>query len=132
MMEMSLTTPALLFSAASIILLAYTNRFLALAAVVRDLCDKYETGAHRDAYRLEIFELKRRLTLVRYMQLIGISSLFLSVFSMLAIYIKQMLVGYILFGTSLTMMLVSLGLSVWEVNISIHALRMHIKESMKE
>ena len=42
MNELSLTTPALLFSAISLIMLAYTNRFLAYAAVVRNLHAKYQ------------------------------------------------------------------------------------------
>ena len=40
-MELSITTPALLFPAISLLLLAYTNRFLALAALMRDLYNRY-------------------------------------------------------------------------------------------
>jgi hypothetical protein len=41
MNQLSLTTPALLFSAISLLLLAYTNRFLAYASVVRNLHARY-------------------------------------------------------------------------------------------
>ena len=40
-MDLSLTTPALLFPAISLLLLAYTNRFLTLANLIRDLHARY-------------------------------------------------------------------------------------------
>jgi Protein of unknown function (DUF2721). len=42
-MEINLTTPALLFPAISLLLLAYTSRFLALAALMRELHVRYKT-----------------------------------------------------------------------------------------
>ena len=43
-MEITFNTPALLFPAISLLLLAYTNRFLALANLVRRLHDEYKRG----------------------------------------------------------------------------------------
>ena len=42
MEELTLTTPSILFSAISLIMLAYTNRFLAYASVIRSLKTEHE------------------------------------------------------------------------------------------
>ena len=74
MEELTLTTPALLFSAISLIMLAYTNRFLAYAAIIRNLRDQYLE--HQDTSILrQINNLKLRVKLTRYMQIAGITSL---------------------------------------------------------
>ena len=64
MEELSLTTPALLFSAISLIMLAYTNRFLAYAAVIRNLHAVYLDKKDESLLR-QIKNLKLRLTLTR-------------------------------------------------------------------
>ncbi|MCP4882204.1 MAG: DUF2721 domain-containing protein, partial [Flavobacteriales bacterium] len=76
MEQLTLTTPALLFSAISLIMLAYTNRFLAYAAVVRNLHDKYKKSQNEILIR-QIKNLRQRLYLTRAMQIFGISSLLL-------------------------------------------------------
>jgi len=87
MKELTLTTPALLFSAISLIMLAYTNRFLAYATVVRSLHDTYLKN--KDAVLIkEIKNIKQRLYLTRAMQIFGISSLLLCVVTMFLIYIE--------------------------------------------
>ncbi|MAB47616.1 MAG: hypothetical protein CMC05_03195, partial [Flavobacteriaceae bacterium] len=81
MEELTLTTPALLFSAISLIMLAYTNRFLAYAAIIRNLSDKYLERKEAVLMR-QINNLKLRLNLTRWMQILGISSLLLCVLTM--------------------------------------------------
>jgi hypothetical protein len=88
MHELSLTTPALLFSAISLIMLAYTNRFLAYAAVIRNLHDKFLKQQDPALIR-QIKNLKRRLNLTRWMQIFGISSLLGCVLSMFLVYVTQ-------------------------------------------
>ena len=126
-MTLSLETPALLFSATSLIFLAYTNRFLTIAQIVRSLKKNYDEE-HNKRILLEIQNLNLRLTLIRYMQLAGVLSLFLSVFAMLVLFIDQQLAGIIVFGASLLCLLVSLGISFWEISISVKALRVHLKD----
>ena len=72
-MELTLTTPALLFSAISLIMLAYTNRFLAYASLVRSLHDKY-IQSKEPVILWQIKNLKSRLYLTRSMQITGIFS----------------------------------------------------------
>ena len=126
-MTLSIETPALLFSATSLILLAYTNRFLTIAQIIRNLKKNYDDN-HNKNILLEIKNLNLRLTLIRYMQLFGVMCLFLSVFAMLLLYISQETVRIYLFGASLLCLLISLGISFWEISISVNALRVHLKD----
>jgi hypothetical protein len=129
-MTLSIETPALLFSATSLILLAYTNRFLTIATIVRSLKKSYEED-ERSTTLLEIKNLNLRLTLIRNMQLFGVLSLFLSVFSMLLLFLDQQMIGIYLFGLSLLGLLISLGISFWEISISVEALRLHLSDLKK-
>lgn len=126
-MTLSIETPALLFSATSLILLAYTNRFLTIAQIIRNLKKNYEDN-HNKSILLEIKNLNLRLTLIRYMQLFGVMCLFLSVFAMLLLYVNQEGFGIYLFGASMLSLLISLGISFWEISISVNALRVHLKD----
>jgi hypothetical protein len=123
----TLTTPALLFSAVSLILLAYTNRFLALAQLVRNLHDKYNETCDELIYK-QIKNLKSRVYLIRTMQIAGMASLLLCVITMLAIYMRFAVLAEILFGIALLLLSLSLALSIWEVQISVRALDLHLSD----
>jgi hypothetical protein len=135
-MTLHIETPALLFSATSLILLAYTNRFLTIATIIRGLKKAYKEKEN-SMILLEIKNLNLRLTLIRNMQMAGVLSLFLSVFTMLLLFLDQQLFSIYLFGFSLLSLLISLGLSFWEISISVNALRLHLsdlthKETIKD
>lgn len=126
-MTLTIETPALLFSATSLILLAYTNRFLTIAQLVRGLKKTYDEKQNKSIL-LEIRNLNLRLTLIRYMQLFGVLCLFLSVFSMLLLYVEKGEMGVYVFGSSMFTLLVSLAISFWEISISVNALKLHLKD----
>ena len=126
-MTLHIETPALLFSATSLILLAYTNRFLTIASIVRGLKQNYEVKESENTL-LEIKNLNLRLNLIKNMQLFGVLSLFLSVFAMLLLFLEQQVAGSYLFGASLLSLLISLGISFWEIRISVDALRLHLSD----
>ena len=130
-MTLSIENPALLFSATSLILLAYTNRFLTIAQIVRSLKKNYDEVKNKSIL-VEINNLNLRLTLIRYMQLFGVLCLFLSVFSMLVLFLEWQMAGIYIFGASLLCLLVSLGISFWEISISVNALRVHLSDLMEE
>jgi len=130
-MTLDIQTPALLFSATSLILLAYTNRFLTIAQIVRGLKKTYDIE-HNKSILLQIKNLNLRISLIRYMQLFGVLCLFLSVFSMLVLFLEQQLLGIILFAASLLSLLISLGISFWEISISVTALRLHLSDIKDE
>ncbi len=128
-MEIDLQTPALLFSATSLILLAYTNRFLTIATIIRGLRKTYNEEPQQFIF-MQIKNLKLRLDLIRYMQLFGVLSLFLSVLSMLLLYLDYPQSGIVIFGFSILLLLISLGLSAYEIHISVGALK-HDLSGMK-
>lgn len=130
-MTLHIETPALLFSATSLILLAYTNRFLTIASIVRGLKQNYEVKESENTL-LEIKNLNLRLNLIKNMQLFGVLSLFLSVFAMLLLFLEQQVAGIYLFGASLLSLLISLGISFWEIRISVDALRLHLSDLTKK
>lgn len=123
-MIITLTTPAMLFPAVSLLLLAYTNRFVTLAAIIR----KFDPLADNDNTKQQILNLRKRIYLIRRMQEAGVISFFLCVLSMMAIYLEYQQVGSYIFATSLVCLLYSLYLSVREINISCDALEVHLKD----
>jgi hypothetical protein len=127
MEELTLTTPALLFSAISLIMLAYTNRFLAYASVIRNLHDIY-LEKKQDSLLRQIKNLKIRLNLTRWMQIFGISSLLCCVLTMFLIYVNQQIIAVYLFGFALILLIVSLALLIKEIQISAQALQHHIAD----
>jgi hypothetical protein len=128
---LNLTTPTLLFSAVSLLLLAYTNRFLALAQLVRNLHAIYKEKP--DSILLgQIKNLRKRLILIRHMQLTGIVSLLICFVCMFLIFIGEDTLAEIIFGISILLMIISLGLSAWEINISVKALDLHLGDIEKE
>ena len=127
-MEISINTPALLFPAITLLMLAYTNRFLGLAKLIRDLHAKYKlTNEDHDIIRDQIKNLKTRLNLIRQMQFTGILSFFMCVVCMLFIYFQQPEWALICFGASLFVLLYSLVLSLSEITISTKALEIELK-----
>ena len=125
--ELTLTTPALLFSAISLIMLAYTNRFLAYAAVIRNLHDKYLEKMD-DSLIQQIKNLKLRLNLTRWMQIFGITSLLFCVLTMFLIYIDYHVFAVWVFGVALILLILSLTLLIKEIQISAKALSLHLKD----
>lgn len=130
MEELNLSTPALLFSAVSLILLAYTNRFLSYAQLVRTLKEQY-VQKHSEVTVAQIDNLRRRLYLTRSMQVLGISSLFLCVITMFLIYIGFHTTAVYVFGIALLLLIASLGISIWEIHISVKALEIHLRDMEK-
>jgi hypothetical protein len=124
-MELTLTTPALLFPTVSLVLLAYTNRFLAVASLIRKLADDY---SKREDKRVadQIRNLKIRLRLIRDMQLFSIVALFLSVLCMFFLFNGQELIAKYIFGVSLISLMISLGFSAREIYISTRALSIQL------
>ncbi|MBU4524767.1 MAG: DUF2721 domain-containing protein [Desulfomicrobium sp.] len=125
-MDITLTTPALLFSTISLILLAYTNRFLALGSRIRTLYDRYQ-DSHGPSLLAQIESMRLRVNLIRLMQLYGVVSLFLCVLCMFCLFAGLVALGKFLFGLSLLALLVSLGLSTREIHISTQALNIQLE-----
>ncbi len=126
-MDFTIQTPTLLFSAISLLMLAYTNRFVVIAGLIRDLYAKYQEKPD-DIIKGQLLNLRKRMRIIRNMQVFGALSFFFSVLSLMMIFLDLVLFAEILFGISLVMMLVSLLLLILELNISVNALNIQLKD----
>lgn len=129
-MTLDLTTPALLFPAISLLLLAYSNRFLAIASLIRSLHRKYNENPQSVLFG-QIENLRRRINLIKHMQIWGVGSLLLCVICMFLLYIGYLSTGAVVFGISLVMLIISLGQSILEIRMSNDALNMELSDMEK-
>ncbi len=125
--EFSINTPALLFSAISLLMLAYTNRFLALSQLIRNLHAEYKASPE-EIISLQMHNLHKRLYLIKSMQIVGIWSLLLCVVSMFLFFIAVTFVAKIIFGVALLLLMISLSILIWEINISVKALEVRLSD----
>ena len=124
---MDITTPALLFPAVTLLMLAYTNRFNTLATIIRNLHGKYQ--ADRNANLLaQIANLRYRVYLIRNMQILGVASLLLCMVSMFALFEGWLVGGQWSFAAALILMIVSMLLSLRELQVSVGALELLLGE----
>ncbi len=123
---MDLTTPALLFPAISLLFLAYTNRFLVLAQLIRQLNSR-EGNQVRDMARRQIVNLRKRIVLIRAMQKYGVLSFVLCTLCMFFLFMEWMLAGQISFAVSLVSLLISLLYSLYEIQISCDAINIELE-----
>ncbi len=124
---LDLATPALLFPAISLLLLAYTNRFVTLANLIRSLHSNYKSDPPANVIG-QIRNLHYRVELIKHMQAAGISSLFFCVVCMFTLFAGYPNLGAVIFAISLLLMLASLGLSLAEIWISVRALNLHLSD----
>jgi hypothetical protein len=130
-MELNLTTPALLFPAISLLLLAYTNRFLTLANLTRDLYSRYRAQPD-PRIKGQLRNLSYRIVIIRNMQACGVASFLFCVLSMFALFAGYLRVGQGFFAIALLLLLASLALSLREIQVSIDALRLQIEDVLNE
>ena len=130
-MEISITTPALLFPAISLLMLAYTNRFLTIATIIRNLHDRYKSDAN-DNLLGQIANLRYRVYLIRNMQIFGVLSLLFCVISMFALFAGWVSAGQWTFAIALVLMMVSMLISLRELQISVGALDLLLVELEEE
>jgi hypothetical protein len=128
---LTISTPALLFPAVSLLFLAYTNRFLHLAALVRQLHRDW-VERQDDCLRAQIDNMRRRLALIRWMQLLGAVSILLCVVAMVAVMLEANLTGWIAFFAALLFMGGSLLCLILEVACSGGALKILLDRVERE
>ena len=127
-MELSITTPALLFPAISLLMLAYTNRFLALAGLIRSLHDKYKTDPDQKHIVEQIRNLRARIRLIRSMQAAGVISFLFCVVCMFCIFRGWNNAAYVIFAFSIVAFVISLILSLIEITLSTRALELALSD----
>ena len=128
-MEISINTPALLLPAITLLMLAYTNKFLAMATLIRNLYNQYlKEKDNASLLKAQIKNLKLRLNLIKYMQGLGVLSFFFCVLCMTFIFLGNQTYTLIIFSLSLLSLMVSLGLSLYEIFISTNALQIELRD----
>ena len=130
-MDITLTTPALLFPAVSLLLIAYTNRYLTIAKLIRELKNEYKKAPNANDFR-QIELLKRRERFIRNMQAFAIASLFCSTFAIGLIFLDKKMWGGYVFGFGLLLMLISLGISFRDILMAGGALKIELEEMEEE
>lgn len=128
MLEININTPALLFPAITLLMLAYTNRFLSLATLVRKLHDEYMRGEKEKHILLQIKNIRSRLNLIRYMQSFGVISFLCCVLCMYTIFRGWTIAAHWIFASSLICLLVSIVLSLIEIQKSTKALEVELSD----
>lgn len=126
-MDISINTPALLFPAISLVMLAYTNRYLAISSVARNLHDNHMQN-NPDLIRKQIRILRFRLRLVRQMQLFGVLSFIIAMVSMYFIYSGKMEAAHYTFASSMVAFVISLLLSLVEIWKSTESVEIHLSD----
>ena len=126
-MEINLTTPALLFPTVSLLMLAYTNRFLTIATIIRNLHDRYREKQSENLLG-QIANLRYRTYLIRNMQIFGVLSLLACAVSMFALFAGWVSAGQWSFAIALILMIVSMLISLRELTISVGALDLLLSE----
>lgn len=126
---MTITTPSLLFPAISLLLLAYTNRFVVLTNVIRQLSNtKEDNAAIQVLVRRQMDNLRLRIQVIRRMQAFGVLSFVLCTLSMFALLMQWSITGQLLFANSLILLVISLLFSFYEVNISTEAINIELEK----
>ena len=128
MIEININTPALLFPAITLLMLAYTNRFLSLASLVRKLHSDYGRSENVENIVSQLKNLRARLNLIRYMQSFGVMSFLCCVMCMYSIFRNWMLMAHWIFAASLLFLLVSIILSLLEIQKSTKALEIILED----
>lgn len=127
-MSINITTPALLFPAISLLLLAYTNRFLAIATLIRSLHKKHQEFPNHKIIVGQIQNLRTRLSLIKGMQVFGVLSFFLCILSMFMLFQDLQILGNYAFGVSMVLLMISLAISLRELQISTKALNLELSD----
>ena len=127
-MELQLSTPALLFSAITLLMLAFTNRFLAIASLIRGLHKKFLENPEQMILVSQLENLKKRLNMIKNMQLFGVLSFLLCVICMFLIFQGYMMAANVVFISSMVALLISLGISLVEIQISTKALNLELAD----
>lgn len=124
---MTMGTPAILFGSIALIMLAYTNRFLALAKIIRDIHADYEDH-HEAVLKRQLPILRKRVRLIQIMQALGVLSFLFCTLSVFVLFLHMELAGKYLFGAAVISLMTSLVFSLWEVLVSTRALDMVLND----
>lgn len=125
-MDITITTPALLFPAISVLFLAYANRYLAIAKRTRELHSLYNKTQSFFAKK-QVESLRKRIRLIIIMQLLAVMGIVCCVLTMGLVFLGLQLMATYSFLTGMGLIVLSLLVSMWELLISTQALNIELQ-----
>lgn len=131
MEQLNFNAPGLLFPAISLLMLAYTNRFLGLTSASRNLVSQYRATPDVRLLR-QVESLRERLSLVRLTQAVGVTSLLCCTGCLFALFLDSQSAARIAFGGALFFMLMSLGISLREIYLSVRAINIEFDSLLRD
>jgi len=126
-MEVTITTPALLFPAISVLFLAYANRYLAISKRTRELHSVYNK-TQNFAAKKQVESLRKRIRLIIAMQLFAVMGIICCVLTMGLVFFGLQLMATYTFLVGMFLIVLSLLISMWELLISTQALNIELQD----
>ncbi len=126
-MDIAITTPALLFPAISVLFLAYSNRFLAIASRIREQHNLFNKTQSPVAKK-QIDSLRLRIRFIVAMQVLGVVGIICCTIAMGLIFYGLQYPGNITFAFSMIFIVLSLLASISELLLSTKALNIELED----
>ncbi|WP_432741861.1 DUF2721 domain-containing protein [Methylobacter sp. G7] len=126
-MDITITTPALLFPAISVLFLAYSNRFLAIAGRIREQHNLFNKTQSPIAKK-QIDSLRQRIRFIVAMQLLAVIGIICCIIAMGLIFYGLQYDGNLAFGFSMIFIVLSLLASISELLLSTKALNIELED----
>ncbi len=126
---LDISTPALVFPALSVLMLAYTNRFIAISKRVRALHAEHQRKPSANLLE-QIKLLRKRMLYIRNMQIGALTGFSSNILSIAFIFFGLDQVALIFFGLGLILVFVSLIICIVEIYLSVHAMRILLTEDL--
>lgn len=125
-MDITITTPALLFPAISVLFLAYANRYLAITNRTRELHSLFKATQSFYAKK-QVDSLRKRIRLIILMQLFAVMGIICCVLTMGLVFLDMQWMATASFLTGMILIVLSLLVSLWELLISTQALNIELQ-----
>jgi len=126
-MNLTISTPGLIFPSISFLLIAYSNRFLAIATLIRDLKTKFSENKEEILLQ-QIKNLRYRLKLIRWMQAVAVFGMLMALMSIFALYLGHEAAGHVLFIMAAVLVATSLSIALVEIMFSGRALDYELQD----
>jgi hypothetical protein len=130
MMDIAVTTPALLFPAITILFLAYSNRFLTIATRIREKHADFNKTQSPIAQK-QIVSFRRRIGYIVAMEMLAVLGIISCIVSTGFIFYGLQYYGNVSFAVSMLFIILSLFASIIELVFSTRALNIELEDMEK-
>ena len=128
-MNIDYTVTALMFPAIPLLMGVYSNRFHTLSNLIRKLHDEHVYEKHiPPEWKKQFLNLSNRITLLRWTILFAAFGFLFNMLTVFALYMDELLLARIIFGSCCLSMIVSIVFFIREIHISTNALKLHMSD----